>query len=94
MRRPLLIVFIISLIVSFIYTNKTYINKSSYNNNYVSIKGISKSVTNKERYKEYIIGDFIVRDFKGKNIPIGYNVSINGSLQNLNNIKIDGRKRV
>ena len=88
MRRPLLIIFIISLIISFIYTNKDH-KYEGYNNKYVSISGISKDVKKKERYNEYIIGDFIVRDFKNKNIPIGYRLDIKGSLQELDNIKID-----
>lgn len=89
MRRPLLIIFIISLVISFIYTNKSNKNEYSYNNKYVSISGISKDIKKKERYNEYIIGDFIVRDFKNKNIPIGYKVNIKGELQELDNLKID-----
>jgi competence protein ComEC len=89
MRRPLLIIFIISLVISFIYTNKSNKNEYSYNNRYVSISGTSKDIKKKERYNEYIIGDFIVRDFKNKNIPIGYKVNIKGELQELDNLKID-----
>jgi competence protein ComEC len=89
MRRPLLIIFIISLVISFIYTNKSNKNEYSYNNKYVSISGTSKDIKKKERYNEYIIGDFIVRDFKNKNIPTGYKVNIKGELQELDNLKID-----
>lgn len=89
MRRPLLIIFILSLFIGFIYTNKDDKNEYSYNNKYVSISGISKDIKKKERYNEYIIGDFIVRDFKNENIPIGYKVDIKGKLQELENLKID-----
>ena len=62
MRRPFLIIFIILLIVSFIYTNTNAIN-TDYGNEDIEIIGIVKYKKEKERYNEYIVGKFVVRDY-------------------------------
>ena len=61
MRRPFLIIFIILLIVSFIYTNTNAIN-TDYGNEDIEIIGIVKYKKEKERYNEYIVGIIVVGD--------------------------------
>ena len=78
MRRPLLLLFIISLITSLIYTNINVYNKS-YNDKDVTIYGIVKEKREKEKYDEYKIGNFLVRDYaKKNNLIIGKKLSVSG----------------
>ena len=78
MRRPFLIIFIILLIVSFIYTNTNAIN-TDYGNEDIEIIGIVKYKKEKERYNEYIVGKFVVRDYtKYKKIKVGSEIKLTG----------------
>ena len=52
MRRPFLIIFIILLIVSFIYTNINTINPDCINED-IEVTGIVRYKKEKERYNEY-----------------------------------------
>lgn len=77
MRRPLLIVFCLLLCISFILTmneNNTY-NKEEN----ISIYEVVKYKIEKEKYTDYIVGDYLIRSYsKFKELPIGYNVKIYG----------------
>lgn len=84
MRRPFLIIFIILLIVSFIYTNTNAIN-TDYGNEDIEIIGIVKYKKEKERYNEYIVGKFVVRDYtKHKKIKVGSEIKLTGKFKDLN----------
>ena len=84
MRRPFLIIFIILLIVSFIYTNTNAIN-TDYGNEDIEIIGIVKYKKEKERYNEYIVGKFVVRDYtKYKKIKVGSEIKLTGKFKDLN----------
>ena len=84
MRRPFLIIFIILLIVSFIYTNTNAIN-IDYDNEDIEIIGIVKYKKEKERYNEYIVGKFVVRDYtKYKKIKVGSEIKLTGKFKDLN----------
>ena len=84
MRRPFLIIFIILLIVSFIYTNTNAIN-TDYGNEDIEIIGIVKYKKEKERYNEYIVGKFVVRDYtKYKKIKVGNEIKLTGKFKDLN----------
>ena len=86
MRRPLLLLFIISLIASLIYTNINVYNKS-YNDKDVTIYGIVKEKREKEKYDEYKIGNFLVRDYaKKNNLIIGKRLTVSGKLKSLDNM--------
>ena len=86
MRRPLLLLFIISLIASLIYTNINVYNKS-YNDKDVTIYGIVKEKREKEKYDEYKIGNFLVRDYaKKNNLIIGKKLSVSGKLKSLDSM--------
>lgn len=67
MRRPLLIIFILVLIVSYPITNifceDVYEDKSNIN-----LIGIVKGKKTKEKYDEYIIDKFLVRDYTKRKI--------------------------
>lgn len=89
MRRPLLIVFILVLIVSYFITNifyeDVYEDKSSIN-----LIGIVKDKKTKKKYDEYIIDKFLVRDYtKRKNIMVGLKVNVSGKFNSLNSMKFD-----
>ena len=89
MRRPLLIIFIILLIVCFIYTDIN-INSQSYYNEDISIVGTVKYKKKKDKYDEYIVGNFLVRDYtKSKNIKVGSEIKLIGKLKNLNDMIYD-----
>lgn len=89
MRRPFLIIFIILLIVSFIYTNTNAIN-IDYGNEDIEIIGIVKYKKEKERYNEYIVGKFVVRDYtKHKKIKVGSEIKLTGKLKDLNKMSYE-----
>ena len=89
MRRPLLIIFIFILVSSFIYTKDKNLD-IYYGNERIIIKGIVKDKKEKEKYDEYIIDKFLVRDYtKNKNIPIGSIVNVNGKYKSLDDMKYD-----
>lgn len=89
MRRPFLIIFIILLIVSFIYTNTNAIN-IDYDNEDIEIIGIVKYKKEKERYNEYIVGKFVVRDYtKYKKIKVGSEIKLTGKLKYLNKMSYE-----
>lgn len=89
MRRPLLIIFIFILIYSFIYTKDKSLD-TSYGNKQVTIKGIVKDKKEKDKYDEYIIDKFLVRDYtKNKNMIIGNIVKVNGINKSLDDMKYD-----
>ena len=89
MRRPFLIIFIILLIVSFIYTNTNAIN-TDYGNEDIEIIGIVKYKKEKERYNEYIVGKFFVRDYtKYKKIKVGSEIKLTGKFKDLNKMSYE-----
>ncbi|MGM9544348.1 MAG: ComEC/Rec2 family competence protein [Romboutsia timonensis] len=89
MRRPFLIIFIILLIVSFIYTNTNAIN-TDYDNEDIEIIGIVKYKKEKERYNEYIVGKFVVRDYtKHKKIKVGSEIKLTGKFKDLNKMSYE-----
>lgn len=89
MRRPLLIIFIFILIYSFIYTKDKNLD-TYYGNKQVTIKGIVKDKKEKDKYDEYIIDKFLVRDYtKNKNMTIGNIVKVNGTNKSLDDMKYD-----
>ena len=89
MRRPFLIIFIILLIVSFVYTNTNRIN-SDYDNEDIEIIGIVKYKKEKERYNEYTVGKFVVRDYtRNKRIKVGSEIKLRGKLKDLNKMSYD-----
>ena len=89
MRRPFLIIFIILLIVSFIYTNTNAIN-TDYGNEDIEIIGIVKYKKEKERYNEYIVGKFVVRDYtKHKKIKVGSEIKLTGKFKDLNKMSYE-----
>ena len=89
MRRPFLIIFIILLIVSFIYTNTNAIN-TDYDNEDIEIIGIVKYKKEKERYNEYIVGKFVVRDYtKYKKIKVGSEIKLTGKFKDLNKMSYE-----
>ena len=89
MRRPFLIIFIILLIVSFIYTNTNAIN-TDYGNEDIEIIGIVKYKKEKERYNEYTVGKFVVRDYtKHKKIKVGNEIKLTGKFKDLNKMSYE-----
>lgn len=89
MRRPFLIIFIILLIVSFIYTNTNAIN-TDYGNEDIEIIGIVKYKKEKERYNECIVGKFVVRDYtKYKKIKVGSEIKLTGKFKDLNKMSYE-----
>ena len=89
MRRPFLIIFIILLIVSFIYTNTNAIN-TDYGNEDIEIIGIVKYKKEKERYNEYIVGKFVVIDYtKYKKIKVGSEIKLTGKFKDLNKMSYE-----
>lgn len=89
MRRPLLIIFIFILIYSFIYTKNRSFDKY-HENDILSIKGVIKDKKEKEKYNEYTIDKFLVRDYnKNNNILIGDILNTKGKYKSLNNMIFD-----
>ncbi|MBC6696008.1 ComEC/Rec2 family competence protein [Terrisporobacter mayombei] len=89
MRRPLLILFTLLLVISFIYTN----NKSLDNikdKEKITIEGIVKDKIEKENYDQYKIGHYLVNDYnKNLDIKTGKIVKISGSIKSLDNMNYE-----
>ena len=89
MRRPLLIIFIVLLMISFISTNFNT-NIQYFPNDEISIVWTVKYKKLKDKYDEYTVGNFLVRDYtKTKDIRIGRKINLNGKLKDLNNMSYD-----
>ncbi|MGL4912801.1 MAG: ComEC/Rec2 family competence protein [Romboutsia sp.] len=83
MRRPLLIVLIITIVISLIYTN-IKLPSDLYNDEIVQIVGTVESKNEKQKYDEYKIDKFLVRDYtKKKDMKVGYKVKIKGKFKSL-----------
>ena len=90
MRRPLLVMYIILLFISFIYTKNKEVNDKFRENEIVVVKGVVKDKIEKEKYNQYKIGDFLINDYsKNKNISIGNIVKLNGKYKSLDNMKFE-----
>lgn len=89
MRRPLIIMLIVIIGISFFYIdNKS--TSTSYDQDIVTIKGVAKQVIKKEKYYEYKIDDFLVRDNnKNRNIKVGDILIVEGIFNNLDNMEYD-----
>lgn len=89
MRRPLLILFTLLLVISFIYTN----NKSLDNikdKEKITIEGIVKDKIEKEKYDQYKIGNYLVNDYnQNLDIKTGKIVKISGSIKSLDNMNYE-----
>lgn len=86
MRRPLLLMFIAILIVTFFYTNTNELGKD-YEDKIATIYGTVKEKREKEKYNEYRVGDFLVRDYSRRNkLIIGNKLKISGKLKSLENM--------
>ena len=90
MRRPLLIMYIILLSISFIYTKNKTIDDKFSENEIVIVKGVVKDKIEKEKYDQYKIGNFLVNDYsKNKDLDIGKVVKVNGKYKSLDNMKFE-----
>ena len=87
MRRPLLIVFIVLLFLTFLYTNLKYDYVSLHDNKNVVIEGVVKDIIEKEKYNQYKIDNFLVNDYsRKKNLKIGQVVKVTGKYKDLENM--------
>jgi hypothetical protein len=83
MRRPLLIIFVLLLFISFIYTNNKTLDNIK-NKEKITVEGVVKDKIEKEKYDQYKIGKYLVNDYSRKmDIKIGKIVKINGSIKSL-----------
>lgn len=89
MRRPLLIIFIVIVFVSFIYT-KNKKDDVSYDNQNILIEGLVKEKKEKIKYNEYRVDDFLIRDYtKRMNIKIGQIIKVKGKFKSLDKINYE-----
>ena len=89
MRRPLLLVFIFLLFLSFVYTKDKSLDNIKDKEN-ITIEGIVKDKIEKNKYDQYKIDKYLVNDYSRKlNIKIGKIVKINGNIKTLDKINFD-----
>ena len=89
MRRPLLILFIFLLFISFIYTNKKSLDEIE-DKEKITIEGVVKDKIEKDKYDQYKIEKYLVNDYSKKlDIKIGKIVKINGSIKSLDKMNFD-----
>ncbi|SCH36795.1 ComEC family competence protein [uncultured Clostridium sp.] len=89
MRRPLLVIFSVLLLMTYIYTNTRAYNGYD-NDKEVIIKGTVKDKIEKDKYNEYIVGKFLIKNYtKRKKLKMGNNVSIKGTYKNLDDMKFE-----
>ena len=89
MRRPLLIVFIFLLFISFIYTNNRPLDNIK-DKERITIEGVVKDKIEKDKYDQYKDEKYLVNDYSRKlDIKIGKIVKINGSIKSLDKMNFD-----
>ncbi|MEG2193271.1 MAG: ComEC/Rec2 family competence protein [Terrisporobacter sp.] len=89
MRRPLLIIFIILLITSYVIANNKSLDDIG-DKEKITIEGIVKDKVEKEKYDQYRIEKYLVNDYSRKlDIKIGKIVKINGSIKSLDKMNYD-----
>ena len=89
MRRPFLIIFILLLILSFIYTNNNTLS-TNYDNKDIEIIGVVKYKVEKEKYNEYAVENFLVRDYTKQNgIKVGNSISLKGKFKDLSEMSYE-----
>ncbi|MEG1408490.1 MAG: ComEC/Rec2 family competence protein [Terrisporobacter sp.] len=89
MRRPLLIIFIILLITSYVIANNKSLDDIE-DKEKITIEGIVKDKVEKEKYDQYRIEKYLVNDYSRKlDIKIGKIVKINGSIKSLDKMNYD-----
>ena len=89
MRRPFLIIFIVLLILSFIYTNNNTLS-TNYDNKDIEIIDVVKNKVEKEKYDEYEVGNFLVRDYTKQNgIKVGNNIKLKGKFKDLSKMSYE-----
>lgn len=89
MRRPLLIIFVIIVFVSFIYT-KNIKKDVLYDNQTIIVEGLVKEKKEKSKYNEYKVDEFLTRDYtKRKNIKIGQIIKVKGKFKSLDKINYE-----
>ncbi|CEJ72598.1 competence membrane protein [[Clostridium] sordellii] len=89
MRRPLLIIFIIILFMSFFISNME-INKHSEKNQFIKIEGLVKNKVRKEKYNQYYISDYVINDYSKKiNIKPGDIVEVSGKIKYYKELKFE-----
>lgn len=89
MRRPILILFIFLLFISFIYTNNKPLDKIE-DKEKIIIEGVVRDKIEKDKYDQYKIEKYLVNDYSRKlDIKIGKIVKINGSIKSLDKMNFD-----
>ena len=89
MRRPILILFIFLIFISFIYTNNKPLDEIKDKQN-IAIEGVVKDKIEKDKYDQYKIEKYLVNDYNRKlDIKVGKIVKINGSIKSLDKINFD-----
>ncbi|ALP03922.1 hypothetical protein PCZ31_1996 [Clostridioides difficile] len=61
-RRPLLIILMFVVAISFIITNNTK-NDEELNDKIITIQGVVKGKIEKKRYNQYKVGVFLINDY-------------------------------
>ena len=89
MRRPILILFIFLLFISFIYTNNKPLDKIE-DKEKIIIEGVVRDKIEKDKYDQYKIEKYLVNDYSRKlDIKIGKIVKINGRIKSLDKMNFD-----
>ena len=65
MRRPILILFIFLLFISFIYTNNKPLDKIE-DKEKITIEGVVRDKVEKDKYDQYKIEKYLVNDYSRK----------------------------
>lgn len=88
-RRPLLIILIFVIAISFIITNKKE-EDEKFNDKIITIQGIVKGKIEKPRYNQYKVGDFLINDYtRSKALKIGQKINVTGKFKSLDKMKYE-----
>lgn len=89
MRRPLLIVFCIVIIMSFVITSIE--NKSeNVKDDFITVEGLVTNKVDKEKYTQYDVGKYLIKDYSKKvNIRPGDIVEVKGKFKYYKNLKFE-----
>lgn len=86
MRRPLLIIFIVMILISYIKTSNMHLDKYE-DNTILTVEGCVKEINVKERYNEYKIDKIMIRDYtKNRKIKVGQILNVKIKIKSLNSM--------
>ncbi|KXZ40099.1 competence protein ComEC [Alkalithermobacter thermoalcaliphilus JW-YL-7 = DSM 7308] len=89
LRRPVLAILGLTLIFTIIYTKHFKDNLSLHNDEHIKLEGVVLDLSFKQNHIQYIVADFLIKDFNKTNVDIGDKVQVYGKFKSLDNYNLN-----